>query len=124
MAAARVVDLKPAAGATQRTLAGATNVVAIDGSRAYATCGTGKICAYNAGTGALQWTIGDGSAFAAEAGGVLYLAAGKALNSSTGTLIKQIVTRSGGAGALVVGDGRIGAALSPTRLSLYGLAGP
>jgi outer membrane protein assembly factor BamB len=117
-----VLDLNPATGHTRHTLAGATAVLAVDGSRAYAACGTGAVCAYSTSAGSQMWTTPDSApVLAAEAGGVLYLADGTVLNASTGKIITRLW--SGQAQSLVVGNGRIGAVTDPRILDLYGLAG-
>lgn len=122
--AGQVADLNPQNGSTQRVLASATSVLAVDHARAYAICGSGHICAYRTADGTLLWGLADGSGLAAEAGGaagVLYLSDGKAVSAATGQLLRQIFT--GSASELAVGQGRIAASLSATKLSLYGLPG-
>jgi outer membrane protein assembly factor BamB len=75
-----VVSLNPRTGAVQYTLAGASRVLAVDASQAYAACGTNDICAYASATGALRWqeSLPLLPALAAEADGVLYLDQGYA----------------------------------------------
>jgi hypothetical protein len=118
-----VLDLNPANGQAQHTLTGATAVLAVDGSRAYAACGSSfGVCAYITSTGDLVWNSPNvGSpALAAEAGGVLYLDSGDVLNASTGDIT---FLWSGRAQSTVVGNGRIGAVTDPRVLDLYGLPG-
>jgi outer membrane protein assembly factor BamB len=122
--AGQVADLNPRNGSTQRVLASATSVLAVDHARAYASCGSGRICAYRTADGTLAWSLADGSGLAAEAGGaagVLYLSDGQAVSAATGQLLRRIFT--GSATELAVGQGRIAVSLSATKLSLYGLAG-
>jgi hypothetical protein len=121
--AGQVADLNPATGGTQRVLTGATSVLAVDGARAYAICGTGHICAYSTSDGKQTWSLADTSGLAAEAGGVLYLSDGKALNAATGKLLRQIFTYAPGASQLTIGEGRIAASLGATTLKLFGLSG-
>src|SRR5262249_348096 len=91
------VALNPLTGQVQYSLNG--GVLAVDGSRVYATCGSGGIsalCAFNIKTGALEWQNAQEYDFlAAEADGVLYLADGTALNAATG----QVITTIWGGGA-------------------------
>jgi hypothetical protein len=123
--AGTVYDLNPATGATRTRIPGAKLILAVDGARVYATCGSvaGQVCGYSLSTGVQQWNVKTGSvvALGAFAGGVLYLSNGKALNASSGATIRSIW--SGGAHSLLVGDGRIGAVVNAQKLSIYGLAG-
>ena len=119
-----VVSLNPLTGATQYTLAGATNVLVVAGDRMFAACGSG-VCGYSITSGGRQWDrpLGSAPQLAASAGGVLYLDNGQALNTGTG---KVMATLWGGqAGALAVGNGRIAAVSVGTGqvLDLYGLPG-
>jgi hypothetical protein len=121
-----VEDLNPLTGQTEYSLSQAVTVLAVDLSRVYATCGsTGQyVCAYNIGTGALEWqdtNLAASPALAAEADGVLYLDFGTALNAATGTVIKKVW--SGQATALAVGDGRIAVNTDSRILDLFGLRG-
>ena len=119
-----VVDLNPATGTTQYALTGATTVLAVDGSQAYADCGSLGVCAYAAATGGRKWNVQPGTPtplLAAEADGVLYLDQGPALNTSTGQTITTLW--NGAATALAVGNGRIAAVTDPRVLDLYGLPG-
>lgn len=120
-----VVDLAPPTGKIQHTLARATAVLAVDNSRAYADCGSLGVCGYSTTTGRRQWSALPGSAptLAAEAGGVLYLDQGQALNAGTGRTIVAVWT--GQATAIAVGDGRIAVtvATDPRVLDLFGLPG-
>lgn len=117
-----VVSLDPLTGNTQYTLAGATSVLAVDNLRAYAVCATFDVCAYNLTSGKLRWQAEPGlsTTIAAEAGGVLYLDNGAALNTGTGTTITTVW-----AGLqptyLVVGDGRIAVVSDPRVVDLFGL---
>jgi hypothetical protein len=124
-----VVALNSLTGQTKYTLSQAVNVLAVDTTRAYATCGsTGQyVCGYNVSSGALEWqtTKAYGTVLAAEADGVLYLDSGVTLNAATGQVIKTLY---GGyynspATALAVGDGRIAVVSDPRVLDLYGLPG-
>ena len=82
-------------------------------------------CGYNIGTGALEWQdtqlIGTPK-LAAEAGGVLYLNYGAALNTATGKRITRIWPTTPPHTALAVGDGRI-ATVTGRIIDLYGLQG-
>ena len=125
-----VVSLAPLTGKTQFPLAGAASVLAVDGSQAYGACGSlnNDVCAYNTGTGRLRWQAKSFEAtepvLAAEAGGVLYVDQGAALDTATG----QVLTTLWGGGpppasALAVGDGRVAAVTGPRVVDLYGLPG-
>ena len=119
-----VYDLNPATGAIQHTLSGAIDVLAVDATQAYATCSSDQLCAYNGATGAKVWTTYEGSTFAAEAGGLLYMQSGYVLKTSTGdevTLLDN--TYPDVASAVVVGDGRVAMVSEPRVLDLFGLAG-
>lgn len=118
-----VVDLNPATGQTRHALQSASTVLAVDGSRAYADCGSLGVCAYRLTTGAMQWHVLPGSApgLAAEAGGVLYLDQGQALNTATGATLTSLWT--GTASALAIGNGRIAVVTNPRVLDLFGLPG-
>jgi putative pyrroloquinoline-quinone binding quinoprotein len=111
-----VLDLNPKSGAIRFTLAGAASVLAVDGSRVYATCGS-SVCAYAVATGAKQWQTADAAVTALVADGVLYLGDGVVLAAASG---KKIATLP--AAPTLVGNGRLGV-LSPASLTLYGLAG-
>lgn len=121
--------LNPQTGQEEYALSQAVNVLAVDSSRVYATCGSQGpyICAYNISTGALEWQntqlppVYQSPNLAAEADGVLYLGTGIALNAATGAVIKKLAI--GGATALAVGDGRIAVVSSPSVLDLFGLPG-
>jgi hypothetical protein len=127
--AGTVEDLDPLTGHVEYSLSGAVSVLAVDTSRVYATCGPkgGFVCAYNIGTGALDWenkTVPAGTVLAAEADGVLYLGSGAALSAATGRLIKQIWSSATPATWLAVGDGRIAVVpAGSAAVSLYGLPG-
>jgi hypothetical protein len=75
-------------------------------------------------TGRRLWHTSPGfvPALAAEAGGVLYLDQGPALNIASG---RTLATLWAGltATALAVGDGRIAVVTDPRVLDLYGLPG-
>ena len=126
-----VVSLDPLTGKTQYSLAGAANVLAVDGSQVYGACGGGsnvQVCAYDSATGALKWQakpeIFSEPTLAAEAGGVLYLAEGYALDTATGNTLTtlwdpfDLLSTS-----LAVGDGRVAAVLDKRVVDLYGLPG-
>jgi outer membrane protein assembly factor BamB len=125
--AGTVVALDPQTGQQEYTLSNAVKVLAVDNSRAYATCGSHgeHACAYNVSTGALEWQNTRNvykPRLAAEAGGVLYLNSfGVALNAATGKKIKSLAI--GSATALAVGDGRIAAVSSGRIIDLFGLPG-
>jgi outer membrane protein assembly factor BamB len=131
-----VVDLNPQTGQVVYTLNNAATVLAVDGTRVYATCGQStlrtKICAYSISTGSLQWqksffTSVISMKRATEADGVLYLATGQALNASTGQVIGTVwglgTYNFHAPSAMAVGDGRIAVAGDPRVLDLYGLPG-
>jgi outer membrane protein assembly factor BamB len=115
-----VQDLNATTGAIRFSLAGATNVLAVDNDRVYAQCGTTHICSYNEKTGARLWRRVDASTLASEAHGVLYLADGKALTTTTGNVIARLWRRT--ATDIAVGEGRIATVIG-TTLRLYGLTG-
>src|SRR5215472_12313989 len=121
--AGAVVGLNPATGTTQYTLSAATTVLAVDNAKAYADCGSLGVCAYSTATGTRLWSAQPGLApgLAAEAGGVLYMDQGLALNSSTGQAITSLW--NGTATALVIGDGRIASVTDPRVLDLFGMHG-
>ena len=125
--AGAVMALNSLTGQTKYTLSGAVNMLAVDTTRAYATCGsTGQyVCAYSLSTGALEWqtTNATGTVLAAEADGVLYLDSGLVLNASTGQVTTTLYGYSHAATALAVGDGRIAVVTDPRVLDLYGLPG-
>jgi outer membrane protein assembly factor BamB len=126
-----VIGLDPLTGKTQYSLAGAANVLAVDGSQAYAACGGGsnvQVCAYDSATGSLKWQatpeIFSEPTLAAEAGGVLYLAEGFALDTTTGTTLATLWDPFDLLSAsLAVGDGRVAAVLDKRVVDLYGLPG-
>lgn len=125
-----VEDLDPSTGQVEYPLSQAVNVLAVDASRVYTTCGSqGQyVCAYNVSTGTLEWEdtqFTSAPALAAEADGVLYLDFGVALNAATGQVIKKFATGyTPAATALAVGDGRIVASQPNSRvLDLFGLPG-
>lgn len=129
-----VEALNPHTGHVQYSLNGAATVLAVDSSRAYATCGSGDlhVCAYNISTGAREWQSPDLEtntplALAAEADGVLYVETGAALNAATGKGITTVWGSTFGvtppATALAVGDGRIAVVVDPRVIDLYGLPG-
>ena len=118
-----VVGLDPLTGKTQYTLTGAANVITVDNARAFGDCGT-SVCAYNSATGKLAWSVPSGAAqpaLAAEAGGVLYLDHGTALNAATGQTLGTLWT--GTAASRAIGDGRIAADPTPKNVGLFGLPG-
>jgi len=124
------VSLDPLTGKTQYSLAGAASVLAVDASQAYGACGTNSVdvCAYDSTTGSQRWQVEPFNSpfptLAAEAGGVLYLDKGDALDTATG---KELTALGGGfptpATALAVGDGRVAAVTDPRVIDLYGLPG-
>jgi len=126
-----VVSLDPLTGKTQDSLAGAANVLAVDGSQAYGACGGSgnlQVCAYDSATGSLRWQVQPGlfsePALAAEADGVLYLDQGFALDTSTGNTLAALWDPGLSlATELVVGDGRVAAVADPRVVALYGLPG-
>lgn len=125
--AGAVVALNPLTGHTEYTLSQAVNVLAVDTTRVYATCGS-SVCAYNVSTGAREWQNASSlstPALAAVADGVLYLDSGLALNAATGQVIKTLYGSyyNSPATALAVGDGRIAIVSDPRVLDLFGLPG-
>lgn len=118
-----VVALNPLTGKVQYSLAGATGVLAVDATRAYANCGGLGVCAYAATSGKRSWHVQPGfvPASAAEAGGVLYLDQGIALNAGTGQTLATVW--AGTASSFAVGDGRIAVVTDPRVLDLFGLPG-
>ena len=123
-----VVELNPQTGQVEYSLSQAVNVLTVDASRVYATCGSqGQyVCAYNISSGTLEWqnTQLQPAALAAEADGVLYLGSGVALNAATGQVIKTLYgSFSPAATVLAVGDGRIAVVSYPRVLDLFGLPG-
>jgi hypothetical protein len=119
-----VVDLNPRTGQTSYVLPGAAQVLAVGPARVYATCGSLGVCGYATATGHLLWHASPGfvPALAAEAGGVLYLDQGLALNVANGRTLATLWTGLT-ATSLVVGDGRIAVVTDPRVLDLYGLPG-
>jgi len=124
-----IVSLNPLTGRRQFALPGATAVLAVGSGRAYAACGS-DVCAYSASDGSLRWKVSVGftPALAAEAGSVLYLDGGIALNTGNGkTLATLWAGRS--ASSLAISDGRIAAVTGPPPftktkvIDLYGLKG-
>lgn len=130
--AGTVVDVSPATGKAQVTLAGAADVLSVDAARAYATCGTAAasggvagLCGYALGSGRQVWksVSHPGVKVAAEAGGVLYLDSGAMLNAATGkSLGAAFGEPSGGVVDISVGEGRLDI-VTPTTSQLYGLKG-
>jgi hypothetical protein len=120
-----VVSLNPLTGAAQFSLADAADVLAADATRAYGNCGSLGVCAYSTTTGARLWNAHPGyiPTLAAEAGGVLYLDQGNALNAATGKPITALWPANDPASALAVGDGRIAVVTDPRVLDLFGLPG-
>ncbi len=123
-----IVALDPLTGKTQYSLAGATRVLAVDASRVYTDCGSLGVCAYSTTSGSRQWSAQPGytAGLAAEAGGVLYLDNGDALNAATGQTIVRlwfVDVESPAATALAIGDGRIAAVTDRRVIDLYGLPG-
>jgi outer membrane protein assembly factor BamB len=124
--AGTVVGLNPLTGQEQYSLSQAVNVLAVDNSSVYATCGSQgqDLCGYSTGTGALEWQdtqLTGTPALAAEADGILYLDYGSALNTTTGKRITRIWTSP--STALAIGDGRIAVVSDPRVLDLFGLPG-
>lgn len=127
-----VVSLDPQTGQTQYSLTGAASVLAVDGSQAYGACGGGnntQVCAYDTSTGGLNWqfnpNLGSQAMLAAEAGGVLYLDSGFAVDTTTGKSLATLwspFARSA-ATSIAIGDGRVAAVNDSRIIDLYGLAG-
>jgi hypothetical protein len=115
-------DMVPATGTIRHSLPGAHDALVVGSSRVFATCGTAQICAYKLSNHSQLWSVDDASTLAAEAGGVLYLADGKLLRVSTGSLITSI-GRHTASHALVVGDGRMARTHNDRTLLLYALRG-
>ncbi len=125
-----VEDLNPHTGQVEYSLSQAVNVLAVDTSRVYASCGNqgSDVCGYNISTGALEWQstqLISSAALAAEADGVLYLNYGIALNAATGQVIKLLwaLFNANFPTAMAVGGGRIAVASDPRVLDLFGLKG-
>lgn len=103
----------------------ARNVLAVDGSRVYATCATSTVsagvCAYSRSTRTQAWIRSNPSTLAGVGGAVLYLADGTALNSATGATIKDLWT--GTATQLVEADSFVLASLTGTntQVQVFGL---
>jgi outer membrane protein assembly factor BamB len=124
-----IVSLNPLTGRTQYALPGATAVLAVGSGQAYAACGS-DVCAYSTSDGSLRWrvTAGVTPALAAEAGGVLYLDGGVALNTGNGKTLATLWTGRS-ASSLAISDGRIAAVTGPPPVTktkvidLYGLQG-
>jgi outer membrane protein assembly factor BamB len=124
-----IVSLNPLTGRRQFALLGATAVLAVGSAQAYAACGS-DVCAYSTSDGSLRWEVSVGftPALAAEAGGVLYLDGGTALNTGNG---KTLATLWSGrsASSLAISDGRVAAVtgsppFTTTKvIDLYGLKG-
>jgi outer membrane protein assembly factor BamB len=117
-------DLDATTGAPRFELTGSTSILAVDNYHVYAQCGGSQVCAFAEITGARQWHIADHSPLAAEAGGALYLADGKVVNTATGHTL--IALWQGDATGIAVGNGRVAAAAStgqslPSALDVYGI---
>ena len=65
----RVVDLSPSSGKTRFGLAGAASVLAVDSTRAYASCGSFSVCAFRTATGKLIWSSEESGSFTSAARG-------------------------------------------------------
>lgn len=122
--AGSVVALNPRTGQTMYALPGAVNVLAVGSARVFATCGSLGVCGYAVATGRRLWHTDPGfvPALAAEAGGVLYLDQGTALNTANGATLATLWSGLT-ATALAIGDGRIAVSTDPRVLDLYGLPG-
>ena len=121
--ASGVVDVNPGTGATRYTVAGAgTKVLAVSATQLFTDCPSHTgVCAYTRATGAALWTVTGQGAPLAVANDVVYLADGRALKASTGSVLTDLWT--GQATQLSVGDGYIAAAVDPRVIDLYGAAG-
>jgi outer membrane protein assembly factor BamB len=121
-----VTDLNPSSGATHFTLAGATHTLAVDGLRVYAACTQG-LCAYNRGTGALEWSESSAGGWNVDTshiaigGAVLYGANGTVLNASTGVFLAILSDQPGN--SVAVGDDRVAFTDNNRIIDLYGLSG-
>ena len=119
-----VFDLNPQTGATRYTLTGATSVLAVSSSEVYADCSGNNLCGYQLGDGHQLWQqLGGSQQLAVEAGGVLYLADGQALNATSGAQLTYVWQEPPNATAIAVGEGRIAVVDDPRVLDLYGLPG-
>jgi hypothetical protein len=129
-----VVALSARTGAQLHRLSGATDVIAADHTRVYATCGTNgaEVCAFRKTTGALVWRVAQAVAtvrtptssedpLIAVGGGVVYLDTGAALNAATGKALARLWTGST-ATSLAVGDGYLVANTGDGKLRIYGLS--
>jgi hypothetical protein len=127
-----VVDVNPANGKVTDPLSGAGAVLAVDGSRAYATCGSAtagagsdSVCGYALNSGRQLWSSAahPDVTLAAEAGGILYLDSGSMLNATTGKSLGSAFTApSTAVFGISVGEGRLNVITSTTS-QLYGLKG-
>jgi putative pyrroloquinoline-quinone binding quinoprotein len=131
--AGTAVALDPHTGKTLYSLPGASRVLAVDASRAYAQCHSDQaleaVCAYALSDGRLLWNAptpdGVTVTLAAEAAGVLYTSQGQALNTGTGATLTTLWDEdSPAATALAVGGGHIAAVTDPRVLDIYGLPHP
>jgi PQQ-like domain len=130
--AGEVVDVNPANGKVKEALSGARDVLAVDGARAYATCGSatasgglGSICGYALASGRKLWTSAahPDAMLAADAGGVLYLDSGSMLDAATGKSLGSAFTSTSNAVVgISVGEGRLNV-VTPSTSQLYGLKG-
>lgn len=122
-----VYDLNPLTGATRYTLTGADSVLAVGSSQVYASCSGISVCGYQLSDGHQLWSAsGGGQPLAVEAGGVLYLSDGQALNATSGaplTYVWEQPNVTAATRALAVGEGRIAVVNDPRVLDLYGLPG-
>jgi outer membrane protein assembly factor BamB len=123
-----IVSLNPLTGRTQYQLRQATAVLAVGSTQAYAACGA-DICAYNTSDGSMRWKVSVGftPSLASEAGHVLYLDGGLALNTGNGKTLATLWTGRS-ALSLAISDGRIAAVTAPPFtlskvIDLYGLTG-
>jgi PQQ-like domain len=122
-----VFDLNPLTGATRYTLTGAGSVLAVGSSQVYANCSTVNLCGYQLSDGHQLWQHSNGAQqLVVEAGGVLYLGDGEALNATSGAHLSYVWEEPNPnlpAEALAVGEGRIAVVDDPRVLDLYGLSG-
>jgi hypothetical protein len=127
-----VVDVIPRTGRTQGQLITAGAILAVDASRAYATCGPAdpnggrdSVCGYLLSSHRLVWrsTAHPGTTLGVEAGGVVYLNSGAMLNATNGKRLGAAF-RPGTDAVLgmSVGEGRL-AVVAGNTSELYGLAG-
>jgi outer membrane protein assembly factor BamB len=120
-----IVALSAQTGQRLYRLHGAKDVLAVDGSQLYASCGSSSpsVCAYDTTTGAVTWTAtAQPATLASVGGGVIYLSDGSALSTKTGAVLTTLWSGET-ATSLAVGDGRLAVTKTRRGVDLYGLRG-